>query len=147
MVAELPSEVLDVETPFGGARNIVPHLMKGEARLNFVLQRDDVILTRLHGPAAARALENHVRLIGHVTDVIPLPSDPAQGFSRRPVSSRRSDRDASATKCTERWRPRPATRLTLACTIAAREPSTSEAPYSVRPGHYYVSSTSLTTVS
>jgi hypothetical protein len=79
MVAELPSEVLDVETPFGGARNIVPHLMKGEARLNFVLQRDDVILTRLHGPAAARALENHVRLIGHVTDVIPLPSDPAQG--------------------------------------------------------------------
>ena len=79
MVAELSSEVLDVETPLSGDRDSVPHLMQAEAGLDLVLQRDYVVLTGLHGPAAARALENHGRLIGHVHDVIPLPSDPASG--------------------------------------------------------------------
>jgi hypothetical protein len=54
-VAELPSEVLDVETPFGVDRDSVAHLVQPEARLRPELQRDHVVLTWLHGPSAAGA--------------------------------------------------------------------------------------------
>ena len=64
-----------METPRGGDRASVAHLVEAEARLRFVLQRDHVILTCLDGPAAAGAHEDLERMIGHDHWVIPLPSD------------------------------------------------------------------------
>jgi hypothetical protein len=46
--AELPSEVLDIETAFGVEGNGAAPLMEPETSSTFALQCDDVVLTRLH---------------------------------------------------------------------------------------------------
>jgi hypothetical protein len=81
-VADPPSEVLDVETPFRDGNAIVSHLMEIEARLNLVLQRNHVVLIGLHGLFAARTLVDDRRRVGHDLDLIPVRCD----AKSRPVS-------------------------------------------------------------
>jgi hypothetical protein len=71
--AELPSEVLDIETAFGVEGNGAAPLMEPETRLHFrtPVRRRSPHPTPL--TCRSQALEERARIIGHDPFVIPLP--------------------------------------------------------------------------